>query len=295
MAAPRWTSEEDEWLREHYPHHSLSVLERMYAEFFPGGNHRTGKAIGSRAKVLHVAKDERYVANPPTFWTPEKREWFISFVPGHEEREISAEHERLYGTPLKECQIGNAKKAFGVKSGTKGGCFKKGQTPQNKGKTWDEIGYREEAKAKMRATCFKKGEVHDRPDGWIKPLGYERINKYGYVEVKVMDSIIDGIQPKEPGNFNRNYRMKHHIVYEQHHGEIPKGHNIVFADGDKRNFDPSNLIAVPRGVWSTIKRLRIPYSDAESLQTAMALARLSQVRRETKSRVRKARKEKKRK
>lgn len=286
MTAPRWTSEEDEWMREHYPHHSLSKLASMHAEHFPNGPHRTNKAIGSRAKVLRIVKDEGYVSHPPTFWTPDKRAWFIAFVPGHEEREISAEHERLYGTPLTETQIGNAKTKFGVKSGTHGGYFKKGHISSNKGKTWDEIGHSEEARERMRATQFKKGDLpHNALD---KPIGTERVNRDGYIEVKVA-------MRKSHARCNDNWKAKHRMVYEQHHGSIPEGCQIVFADGDKRNFDPDNLVAVPRSLWSTIRYLGFQYSDAESLETAMALAKLAQVRKETKSRVRKARKEKKRK
>lgn len=286
MACVRWTPEEDEWMREHYPHHSLSKLEGMHAERFPNGPHRTNKAIGSRAKVLRVVKDEGYVSKPPTFWTPDKRAWFIAFVPGHEECEISAEHERLYGTPLTENQIGNAKVKFGVKSGTHGGRFKEGHASPNKGRTWDEIGHSPEKQAKMRSTCFKKGNMPHNCEAL--PVGVERVNRDGYVMVKVA-------MRKSHEGCNDNWKAKHRMVYEQNHGSIPEGCQIVFADGDKRNFDPDNLIAVPRGVWSTIKRLGFQYGDAESLQTAMALARLAQVRNETRSRAQKARKENKRK
>ena len=63
----------------------------------------------------------------PIKWTPERIAWFVKYVPGHSEREISAEHERLFGFPLTESQIGNAKTRFHVRSGTFGGRFEKGQ------------------------------------------------------------------------------------------------------------------------------------------------------------------------
>ena len=281
-----WSADERAWLQEHYPHHHSAELEAMHAEAFPDGPRRTAKAIKSRARVWKIRKAEGFVRNPPTFWTPERAEWFRAYVPGHTESEISAEHERLFGTPLTEGQIGNAKFHLGVKSGTKSGCFKKGQVPQNKGKTWDEQGISPETQAKMRKTSFKKGQVQDRPDGWIKPVGYERVSKDGYIEVKVMDSIEDGIQPKEPGQFNRNYRMKHHVVYEQHNGPIPKGCNIMFADGDKRNFDPGNLVAVPRRLFATISQKHIPFWDADSLRAAMCVAELKSTANKAKMRPR---------
>jgi hypothetical protein len=43
------------------------------------------------------------------------------------------------------------------------------------------------------------------------------------------------------------WRPKHHLVWESHHGQpIPKGHAVIFGDGNNRNFDPDNLILVSR-------------------------------------------------
>lgn len=287
--ADSWTPEEEAWLREVYPTHYNAEIAEMHAERFPDGPRRTVKAINSRAKVYRLHKADGFQRNPPTFWTPEKVEWFRAFVPGHHEAEISAEHERLYGTPLTEGQIGNAKARFGVKSGTDGGRFRRGIEPANKGKTWDEMGISEESKERMRSSQFKPGEVHVAPSR-ERPVGYERVDKDGFTWVKVRDSRVDGLQRKRAGHFNENYRMKHHVVYEQAHGPIPEGCNVVFADRDKTNFDPSNLVAVPRGLWSTITRKRIEYWDAESLRTAMLVAKVDQARHAAECRPRTCRK-----
>lgn len=265
------SKEEWAWLEERYPSTPAeSLMDAFEAEF--GHRPRTATVCahmsdrGIRRNVNRIKWDEGRIA------------WFRAFVPGHTESEISAEHERIYGTPLTENQIGCAKTAFGVKSGTHGGRFEKGMAPHNKGRTWAEQGISQESQERMRGTCFKKGEVRDRPDGWIKRIGYERVNKDGYVEVKVMDSRIDGVQPKVPGQFNRNYRLKHQAVYEQVHGPIPRGCNVVFADGDRRNFDPENLVAVPRELWAVIARRGIEFWDKASLETAMNIARLDRAR-----------------
>lgn len=273
MLGTKWTQAEEDALRDLYPTVKNSELAEIISCRF--GNRRSARAIGLHARNLGLRKADGYKHQVPRkFWTDERRDWFVAFVPGHTESEISAEHERLFGTPLTEGQIGNAKTTFGVKSGTTGGRFEKGHEPANKGKTWEELGISEESQERMRRTCFKKGEVHDRPDGWIKPLGFERVNKDGYIEVKVRDSAIDGIQPNVPGQFNCNYRMKHHIVYEQAYGSIPEGCNVVFANGDKTDFRPENLVAVPRRLWATIVRYDMRYSDAESLKACMNLAEL---------------------
>lgn len=279
MAGIKWTQAEDDDLREMYQTESNEEIARVLNERY--GHRRTRCSVDLRAQVLGVKKNSNYVRKMPRpFWTDERIEWFKAFVPGHTEPEISAEHERIFGTPLTESQIGNAKKKLGVKSGTHGGCFKKGQEPPNKGKTWDEMGFSPELQARMRESCFKKGVVNNHRKGWIKPLGYERVSKDGYIEVKVFDSDVHGIQPREPGNFNRNYRFKHHVVWEEANGTpVPPHTMIVFADRDIRNFDPDNLVAVPRSIWSVINILKVPYWDRDSLEVAMNVAKLTKARR----------------
>jgi hypothetical protein len=107
--------------------------------------------------------------------------------------------------------------------------YKKGREPENKGKKWKEF----MSKAGMRnskKTQFKKGT---RPPNW-KPVGFERINKDGYIEVKV-------------GEGMHQFRHKHRIVYEKHYGKIPRGMIVRFKDGNKQNLKPSNLILITRG------------------------------------------------
>lgn len=85
-------------------------------------------------------------------------------------------------------------------------------------------------------------------DGWRqgiayqnRPIGYEASpDKRGRVYVKTG-------MPSE-------YRLKHHLIYEQHFGEIPENHVIVFKDSNCLNFNPNNLIAVHRGAIGTLNR-----------------------------------------
>ena len=261
----KWTPEMDDWLRARYAGTpNAPLLDAFAAEF---GWRPTMAALATRASGLGLRK-------PRKEWAEEEVEWFVAFVPGHTEYEISAEHERLFGEPLTEGQIGNAKMRHGVRSGTHGGRFQKGQASWNKGMRQCDF-MSAEAIERTKATRFMKGEVRDRPDGRIKPIGRERAGATGgYVWVKVMDSRTDGIQPQVPGNFNRNYRLKHHVVWEEHNGPVPPHTMIVFADHDKRNFDPDNLVAVPRRLWCRISQLGMQYCDRESLEACMARASL---------------------
>lgn len=190
-------------------------------------------------------------------WTDEMRGFFVGFVPGHSEAEIADAFEERFGVRLTEGQIGNAKTRFGVRSGTHGGRFEKGNTPPNKGVPMSEWGLAEEKAGRIRGSWFRKGS---RPAN-AKPIGSERASKEGYIEVKVAD-----------GRGNGNYRPKHVVVYEEHRGPVPDGCAVVFADGDRRNFDPGNLVAVPRSVLAQMNNMRIEWRDRETLRAAMAAA-----------------------
>ena len=108
--------------------------------------------------------------------------------------------------------------------------FKKGQTPPNKGKKQTEF-MSKEAIEKTKATRFRKGIVpHNH-----KPIGYERINRDGYIEVKVRDE-----------KYTRNFELKHRLIWEKHFGPIPESHNIQFKDGNKLNCKIENLYMISR-------------------------------------------------
>ena len=272
MSGKRWTAQDEALLRELYP---VTPTREVAAALG-----RSENAVGQRATKLGLKKAPGHGHEMPRrFWTDERREWFKGYVPGHSWHEISAEHERIFGTPLTKSQVQNAKHAMGVFSGTVGGRFEKGQPAWNKGRKQAEW-MPPESIERTKATRFQKGQVHDRPDGWLKPIGYERLDKDGYIWVKVRDSRISGPQRQEPGHFNENWMPKNRHIWEQTHGEpVPPGHIVMFADHDRTNYDPGNLVAVPRTLWRIIVRLGLEYHDAESLQACMLVAQIAHVRR----------------
>lgn len=84
---------------------------------------------------------------------------------------------------------------------------------------------------KTSKTRFKKGQD---PHNTV-PIGYERISRDGYIEVKVRHL-------KNGDANNKNFIAKHRIIYIENFGEIPGNCNVEFKDGDKFNLDPNNLI-----------------------------------------------------
>ncbi len=99
------------------------------------------------------------------------------------------------------------------------GYFEKG------GKSWnsDTAG---QGLTKANSGSFKIGSVPVNR----RPVGSERVNIHGYVEVKITAC--------------GKWESKQRIVWEQHNDPIPKGHNVCFHDGNNLNFDPDNLFIV---------------------------------------------------
>lgn len=108
--------------------------------------------------------------------------------------------------------------------------FKPGDVSWNKGMSQEDF-LTPEALEKVKKTQFKKGLVpHNH-----QPIGSERITKDGYIEVKYQDV-----------SFNKNYILKHRLVWIQANGPIPKGMALEFIDGDKMNVVLENLRLISR-------------------------------------------------
>lgn len=102
--------------------------------------------------------------------------------------------------------------------------FKKGQVSWNKGKSYQPGG-------RCAETQFKPGQLSGRAALNIKPVGAERINADGYLERKI----------NHDRPFHKRWRAVHIIVWEQANGPLPKGHALVFINGDKTDIRLDNL------------------------------------------------------
>ena len=101
--------------------------------------------------------------------------------------------------------------------------FPKGHIPDNKGKrVYPEV------YEKMSSTMFKKGHTPANH----REVGSERINKDGYIEIKVAES--------------KRWRLKHRIIWEQVNGEIPKGYNVQFKNHNPQDCRIENLYLISR-------------------------------------------------
>lgn len=103
--------------------------------------------------------------------------------------------------------------------------FERGRATWNKGmKGWQAEGCQE--------TQFKPGQ---NPHNW-NPVGHERLTKDGYLQRKMTDTKCT----------SKDYRMVHHLVWEEQNGPVPTGHALIFKDRNKTNIQLDNLELITR-------------------------------------------------
>lgn len=128
------------------------------------------------------------------------------------------------------------------------GQFRKGLPPWNKG-------LKNVNNTHPNSTSYKKGKAHPK----YKPIGSERIDKDGLVVIKVAE---------------RKWMTKHKHLWEKEKGPVPKGHVIIFANGDKRDFSSENLICVSRKQLMALNKNKLIKNDIEITKTGVILADL---------------------
>jgi len=109
-----------------------------------------------------------------------------------------------------------------------------------------------------------KGKKHKPERGNYRPIGSERImpyfSKYGskeYVEVKVG---------------HHTWKRKHMVIWEKANGKVPKGHVVIFADGNNRNFALNNLLLVSRAELAVMNKCRLTSSQKELTEAGKTVA-----------------------
>ena len=179
-------------------------------------------------------------------WTDEEKEYLASIVKGSTYKEITEKMNDKFEYNFSEEQVKGMMYRNKLTTGT-GGYFKKGSTPWNKG-----------LKGYMGAnkTSFKKGEIPPQ----YRPVGSERINKGGYLEVKIADP--------------NKWELKHRYIYKKHYGDIPKGYNVIFADTDKTNLNIDNLILVSKSEMLILNRNKLIYEDNELTKVGVNIAKV---------------------
>jgi hypothetical protein len=184
-------------------------------------------AIQARVKYLKLHKELK--------WTPERVRLLQELYPENRNIDIAPiigvteDNVAVKAFQLKLRKSRNFFAKYGLNTR-----FKKGIVPVNTGQKMSTEVYE-----KVKHTFFSKGNMPVNH----RQVGSERVTVDGYVEVKI----------KEP----RTWAQKHRLVWEQNHGEIPKGFLVQFKDANRQNCDISNLYLITRNkqiLQNTISR-----------------------------------------
>lgn len=186
-------------------------------------------------------------------WTEDELQTLALLYPDYTNRIIAKTMGRtIRSVKMKASSLGLSKNPDIESTGQNTGRFQKGSKPWNAGLKGVYMG--------NSATRFQKGH---KPHTW-HPIGTERVTDDGYLQRKLTDT----------GVTRRDFVPVHHIVWKEAGHEIPPGHNLVFKDGNRRNFDLDNLELVSRAENMRRNSLhRYPKEIALAIQLRGALNR----------------------
>lgn len=172
---------------------------------------------------------------------------------GNSVAELTALFNDHFSEDKTERQVKTFVKNRGIVSG-RTGHFEKGQTPWNLGKR----GY-----MGANSTSFKRGNVpHTKRRLWP-----ERISRDGFIEISIPE--------RNPWTgASTRFKHKHVWLWELEHGRVPKGHAVVFVDGDKLNCIVGNLMLVTRAELLSMNLHGYRTQPAALKSSVLALARL---------------------
>lgn len=249
----RWTPEHLEFLRTGYLTMRIETLTAAFNLAFgldvaPSAlkaaltNHkiRSGRPAG-------LAKGER------SMLTGEQHAYLQEQYPHLSVDDLTEAFNQRFLTNYSPDQIKSYLTRHGILSG-RSGCFQEGHRPWNTGT---------KGLVPPNSGQFRPGNVPANS----KEMGFERVNVYGYLEVKVAE------RNPYTGAPTR-FKLKHIAIWEAANGPIPRGCVVRFIDGDKLNCALENLELAS---WAENLRLnQLGYADApaEAKPTVKLMARL---------------------
>lgn len=149
-----------------------------------------------------------------------------------------------FGLNLQVSQVKSYKRNNKIPSGLTGK-FEKGHVPANKGQKFP---------GQINKTSFKKGQ--EPPNKMA--VGSERVNGDDYVDIKIANPNI--------------WKAKHKLIYEEFYGSVPAENVVIFADGDRRNFDIDNLIMISKKQLLVMNQHHLIKDDANFTRTGLIIA-----------------------
>lgn len=115
-----------------------------------------------------------------------------------------------------------------------------------------------------RTGHFPKGGIplnkgkKNGPCPHAKPTGYEIVGPGGYILIKTLEGWV----------------FKSRYIWEQHNGQIPKDHQIIFKNGNSKDTNIENLLMVKRKVLLHANRVYSKVRNSENGEIIFLLSEL---------------------
>lgn len=195
-----------------------------------------------------------WVENKRHSWTKEEIDFVKEVYPYYSNADISEMIFEKFGWRPSRHKLYHIKRNYKIpdKVIPNSSHFKKGFTPWNKGKPMSE-----DVREKVSKTWFKKGQrslTH-------RPVGSKRVTVDGYTQIKVADPDV--------------WELYHRVVWEKAHGEkLKEDEVIIFADGNKSNFEIDNLVKISRFSLLYLNRNNMIFEDKDLTKAGVAVSKL---------------------
>lgn len=233
---------------------SVESLRRLFNETY-GTNYKT-TAFHYHTDKMGLKKVDQHN------YTKEEDEFLATYSSLLTREQLTSFFNKKFGTHIKKNTIEMRCHLKGYK-GMADGQFKKGSTPWEKSK-----GGKEEYLKKLRAAenkgCFRKGQKpHNEKEIGTESTKTRPDNKNGssvYIKTKT------------------GWKLKQVVIWEKHFDAVLPGELVIFADGDKTNFDISNLRKVSNRTFVRLHSNGWLYSgDPELVDTAIIYSELANI------------------
>lgn len=247
----RFPPEVHAWMATYIPGHtckevSVALMEEMGVSMTPSqvksykANH--GAPSGTRCGVAKGLETDLY---PQAV-----RDYIEANHTGVSPTDMIRILQEQFGATYTYGQLRSFYKRYGYCSGIDT-TFKPGHVPPNPKGTHVAVVH-----PKCQATQFKKGNL---PPNTL-PIGTV-LKKDGYFWKKVSDT-----KPR--------WKQLHRLLWEEAYGPIPKGHVLIFLDGNTDNVTLENLKLVSMSVHQYANRKHLRFSQPEITATGLNVAEL---------------------
>lgn len=246
----RYSNEQKDYIRKISPgRYNQEIAELFTTKFGIEMTEGQIKSFKANHKIMSGVP-RRPITGDEGLFNKEQKCFIEENVKGRLNGELAALVNKQFGLQITARQMNTYKKNHSLISGVDRR-FKLGGAPANKGtKGLYNVG--------GNRTSFKPGQRARN----YKPVGYERVDRNGYVLVKVRDD----------GPWHMRWRHKHRVLWEAEKGLIPKGFALIFADQDKANVELDNLILVPKSTLSIVNKKGLLSTDPDLTKTGLIVA-----------------------